>query len=92
MRKLYSCLTVLRVGVTKYLEFERITGIFVQMKLKITIQKNSEAAETIKDFTNQKNDFRDAVKSGRVDEYAEDNKAKISQPVRRHAEKWHLSI
>lgn len=62
------------------------------MKVRVTIEKNSKAAESVKEFIKQKDDFREAVKSGRVKEYAEENKDKISQPVRHHEGKWDLSI
>lgn len=62
------------------------------MAIKITIEKDSKAAQAAKEFIRQKDEFRNAVKSGKVNEYAKDNEDKLAQPVRRNAAKRDLSI
>lgn len=51
------------------------------MNIKITIEKGSKAAEAIKAFMKQKEEFHKAVESGRVEEYAKKNCVRFSQPV-----------
>lgn len=51
------------------------------MTIKITIEKDSKAAEVVKALMQQKEDFRKAVESGKVKEYAKENRARFSQPV-----------
>lgn len=62
------------------------------MTIKISIEKNSKAAEAANEFMKQKDAFKHAVKSGTVDEYAKDNQDKFAQPVRRKTTKRDLSI
>ncbi|WP_339881206.1 hypothetical protein [uncultured Algoriphagus sp.] len=51
------------------------------VNIKIIIEKNSKAAEAVKYLVKQKEEFRKAVKSGTVDEYAKKNRARFAQPV-----------
>jgi hypothetical protein len=52
------------------------------MKVKINIKKNSKAEKAIKSLAQQKEEFRNAVENGTVEEYAKKHRSGISQPLR----------
>ena len=51
------------------------------MTIKITIEKHSKSAQALKAIMKQKEDFRKAVETGKVNEYAKKRATKFSQPV-----------
>lgn len=51
------------------------------MSIRITIEKGSKAERAVKALMKQKEDFRKAVQSGKVEEYVKKNRARYSQPV-----------
>lgn len=51
------------------------------MTIKITIAKDSKAAEAVKALVKQKGELRKAVENGTAEEYVKKNRARFAKPV-----------
>lgn len=51
------------------------------MTIKITIEKDSKAAQAVKAMIKQKEELRKAVENGTVEEYVKKNRVRFAKPV-----------
>lgn len=51
------------------------------MTIKITIAKDSKAAEAVKALVKQKEELRKAEKNGTVEDYVRKNRVRFAKPV-----------
>lgn len=49
--------------------------------IRITIEKGSKAEKAVKALIKQKEDFRNALQSGKAEEYVKKNRGLFSQPI-----------